>query len=1041
MYKLHKKVTNCRLALLKWKNNFQGNARKRIDNLKKLLEELKVCDCDDKKARNRDLRRQLKEAYDEEELFWSQKSRVQWLKEGDKNTHFFHSNVKGRRHRNKIQRLQREDTTWTTSKEEIGEEVVNQFKELFGSKGVTQTDMTLEGISQTISDHMNSELTQPVKDKEIKAALFSMNPTKTPGLDGMKPLFFQKFWHIVKNDIIKAIKSFFHSSHMLKAMNHTNISLIPKVENPTEVKQFRPITNRLKKVLGKCISTNQAAFVPGRQILDNVIKSHEYLHYLKNKREGSHGFMTLKLDMSKAYDRVEWGYLKEIMVKLGFCARWITWIMECITTAFFSFNINGEPKGYVIPSRGIRQGDPLSPYLFLLVSQGFSHLLDRAQRNKKLTGMRISRSGPSITHLFFADDSLIFCKADKRQAEEVRRILKIYEHGSRQVINMEKFSVFFSRNVEQNDQREIYSCLEHIKVVKQGKYLGLPMVITNTNDQIFGFIREKCNKTIFNWSNKQLSQAGKEVLLKAVTMAMPTYAMSCFKLPVKLCKDINAMMARFWWGEDNGKRKMHWCSWKKLSTAKNNGGLGFKDLQGFNKALLESNGIKRRGVGGVRKRIGNGKSTNIWEDAWLLDGKEGKVEAPKPLGCKITKVSELISNFRWKAPLIFRTFSPHEARNILKTSISVTSRPDRYFWSHSTNGKYTVRSAYEAFTKKDRQPNAQVSRLGETSWTGGSNKIWKQLWKMRITHKYKLFLWKSLHQVLPVREAIFRRTGKGELIYKQCGETNETVEHIFFQCNKAKLIWNMAPLQWDGLHEYTSDFRKWWSRLMEVKVRKDGMQHICLTVDILWHIWKSRNEAEFESKDRHPMEVVRNAVNDWEEYHQCLQVQQRMSISETEIANDPGELDRNILSIHVNVGQHMEGHNMGIGITATNGNNQIGAAWILRERSTGSVVLDNLVAIQLALCKLKEHGWQHIQVQTSCNQTLKVINCQAPTNICIAGHLECINDLSLMFRTCSFVSQPSNGSTNTLSYKLSKQAMHIYFDEEFFDPQCLSTLL
>ena len=368
-----------------------------------------------------------------------QKSRVQWLKEGDKNTHFFHSSVKGRRQRNKIQRLQREDTTWTNSEEEIGEEVVNHFKELFRSKGMTQTDMTLKGISQTISDHMNSELTQPVKDKEIKDALFPMNPTRAPGPDGMTPLFFQTFWHIVKKDIIKATKSFFHSSHMLKAMNHTNISLIPKGEHPTEVKQFRPISlcnvlykiiskilaNRLKIFLGKCISTNQAAFVLGRQILDNVIISHEYMHYLKNKREGSHGFMALKLDMSKTYDRVEWEYLKAIMVKMDFCGTWITWIMECISTASFSFNINGEPTGYVIPSRGIRQGDPLSPYLFLLVSQGFSHLLDQAQRSKRLTGMRISRSGPSITHLFFADDWLIFCKADKRQVEEVSRILKI----------------------------------------------------------------------------------------------------------------------------------------------------------------------------------------------------------------------------------------------------------------------------------------------------------------------------------------------------------------------------------------------------------------------------------------------------------------------------------------------------------------------------------------------------------------------------------------------------------------------------------------
>lgn len=149
------------------------------------------------------------------------------------------------------------------------------------------------------------------------------------------------------------------------------------------------------------------------------------------------------------------------------------------------------------------------------------------------------------------------------------------------MINMEKSSAFFSKNVDQEEQKEICSRLGNIQVVHQGKYLGLLMVITRTKDQIFGFVRDKCQKTVSNWCNKKLSQAAKEVLLKAITMAM-----SCFKLPVKLCRDINAMMANFWWGEENGKRKIHWCSWKRMTTDKNTGGLGFKDLQGFNKALL-----------------------------------------------------------------------------------------------------------------------------------------------------------------------------------------------------------------------------------------------------------------------------------------------------------------------------------------------------------------------------------------------------------------------------------------------------------------------
>ena len=115
--------------------------------------------------------------------------------------------------------------------------------------------------------------------------------------------------------------------------------------------------------------------------------------------------MAVKLDMSKAYDRVEWGFLDAVMRKMGFNDKWRSWIMECISTASYSFLVNGEVKEYVVPQRGIRQGDPLSPYLFLLCSEGFSNLLQKAVTEKKIEGMKITRQGPRLTHLFFANDS------------------------------------------------------------------------------------------------------------------------------------------------------------------------------------------------------------------------------------------------------------------------------------------------------------------------------------------------------------------------------------------------------------------------------------------------------------------------------------------------------------------------------------------------------------------------------------------------------------------------------------------------------------
>ena len=256
--------------------------------------------------------------------------------------------------------------------------------------------------------------------------------------------------------------------------------------------------------------------------------------------------MAVKLDMSKAYDRVEWSFLDAMMAKLGFHYKWRNWIMECLRTVTYSFSINGEVKEYVTPGRGIRQGDPLSPYLFLLCSEGFSNLLRRAAESKKMSGMRICRRGPSITHLFFADDSLIFCKANQQQATELMRVLQVYAIGSGQLINLDKSSILFSKNVSPVVKQEICQIMGNMQQVSQGKYLGLPMVVTRTKEQIFGFIRTNIQQRILKWQNRLLSAAGKEIMLKSVSMAMPTYTMSCFKVPKRLCKDISSIMSNYW---------------------------------------------------------------------------------------------------------------------------------------------------------------------------------------------------------------------------------------------------------------------------------------------------------------------------------------------------------------------------------------------------------------------------------------------------------------------------------------------------------------
>ena len=851
------------------------------------------------------LKKQLKEAYKEEELYWLQKSRIQWLREGDKNTKFFHASVQGRRRRNRLNKLQREDGTWTESEQAVSKEIAEYYRNLFNSNDVGDLTEVLDGIPHTISDELNGNLMKPVLEEEIKAVIFSMNPDKAPGVDGMSPLFFQKFWTTIKKEVVNAIQTFFHTGHLLKSVNHTVITLIPKVLNPTSLNQLRPISlcttiykviakilaNRLKGVLHCCICKNQSAFIPGRQIIDNILVSHEYLHYLNNKRQGKDGFMAVKLDMSKAYDRVEWSFLEAIMQKMGFQYRWINWIMECVRTVSYSFNINGEVKEYVIPTRGIRQGDPLSPYLFLLCSEGFSNLIRQAAQTRKISGMKISRQGPSITHLFFADDSLIFCKANKDQATELMRVLQVYAKGSGQLINLDKSSILFSKNVRLNLKHEICQVMGNMQSVTQGKYLGLPMVVSRSKQQIFGFVKSNIQQRMSKWKNRFLSTAGKEIMLKSVALAMPTYTMSCFRLPSRLCKELSSLMSNYWWGEANGKNKVHWCSWRKLTRSKNMGGLGFKDLMAFNAALLgkqvwrlitqpnllvsqvlkakyfprtsifrckvpnTASWIWRSLMGarelveqGTRRRIGNGNNTNIWDDCWIPGNINGKVTTRRHMDNGLQKVHELICQKSWNTNLVFKNFNRQDAERILAIPISLSGKEDSHFWIYGTDGNYTVNSGYKLQVRQEGSKHSRNQVEGSTSWEDQTQKLWKKVWKLKVKHKQKIFLWKCLNDALPVRDLIQGRIKVGDPICNRCGEDRETLKHTLLNCREAKLIWKLAPIQWEGMMEQQGNFRNWWTSISEARNRPEGGQHISLSVHILWQIWKARNEEEFNGK-------------------------------------------------------------------------------------------------------------------------------------------------------------------------------------------------
>ena len=184
----------------------------------------------------------------------------------------------------------------------------------------------------------------------------------------------------------------------------------------------------------------------------------------------------MKLDISKAYNKVEWEFLRRIMLKTGIPNQWVHLAMETVCTASYSILINGEPTGFITPSRGIKQGDPLSPYLFLLCAKGLSSLIRRAIENHHLKGVVSCNGGVKMSHLFFADDSLLFCEATTRECKNLLDILALSEGASRQAINRQKTTLFFSPNTNQGVKLTIQNMLGPQIMTNCERYLGLPMV-------------------------------------------------------------------------------------------------------------------------------------------------------------------------------------------------------------------------------------------------------------------------------------------------------------------------------------------------------------------------------------------------------------------------------------------------------------------------------------------------------------------------------------------------------------------------------------
>ncbi|XP_024156414.1 uncharacterized protein LOC112164456 [Rosa chinensis] len=869
MFCVTKKIVHTRMQLDKrHKQVFRGRQLQMRGIRARLEELLEVPISVEVQNEKKTLMDKLQSLLYQEELFWRQRSKVTWLKEGDRNTSYFHRKTENRKRKNMLQGLFDEDGQWHDDDSGIAGVVADYFAKMFMASEIDYeaVDKTLEAIIPVVTPVMNIQLCAPYTRDEVSSALFQMYPTKSPGPDGMPPLFFQHYWEHIGDDVFEAVQSFLQTGQLLKQINFTHICLISKVDNPEHMSDLRPIAlcnviykicskaiaNRLKVVLPFVISPFQSAFVPSRLITDNILVENEIAHFVHNKREGSEGFTALKLDLSKAYDRMEWVFLEKVMYRFGFAHNWIQMIMQCVRTVSYSFLVRGKPRRFLKPSRGLRQGDPLSPYLFLIGAEGFSALLKQKQSVGLLPG--------------------------------IGDVFETYGRASGQLINFSKSSVVFSKNVPVEVQEEVSDFLGVEVVASHDKYLGLPTYVGCKKTLTFHYIKDRLAKKLTGWQGKLLSGVGKDILIRVVAQALPTYAMSVFQLTQSFCEDLEQMCARFWWGSTLDKRKIHWKKWDALCNPKEEGGLGFRSLSNFNTAMLakqawrvlnnpssliarlykakyfpdstfwdapsyESPSFSWRSIFSTKEllqssycwQVGDGTSISVFSNNWIPALPLGKPTGLRLAVDEVHIVSDLmLGTGGWNVELIARLFSSEEAAAIMAIPLSRRSVVDRLSWRLSRDGKFSVKSAY-------RYAFAHSSSYSPLTLPVGAS-FWKKLWKASIPNKAKIHIWRVCLDILPSLGSLAsKRVVVDSVEFMLCGFNGETTIHLCRDCpftqevvqSRAilkQVCYNPQVIQSDLLGSLNFCAK-------ELSLRNFGE-----FMFLLWGVWKERNERVWNQK-------------------------------------------------------------------------------------------------------------------------------------------------------------------------------------------------
>ncbi|XP_019447270.1 PREDICTED: uncharacterized protein LOC109350495 [Lupinus angustifolius] len=784
---------------------------------------------DDNLEEDRVAQQTLIQALTIEEEFWKQKSRLNWFTSGDRNTSFFHRVTKIRNSSKSLTML-RSGGSLLTDQSAMETLVLNHFMDIFAApNSIVHNDMVSTVVPTLINDVDNSRISANPSQKEIKSAIFDMNGDGAPGPDGFGGSFYQAFWSIVGPDVCRATLQFFTQDYILPNLNSNNVVLIPKVIGADKMDDFRPIAmanfqfkiiskvlaDRLASIAPKIISNQQRGFIKDRQINDCICLASEAINLLDHKIFG--GNLAIKIDIKKAFDTLDWDFLLLTLKQFGFNHKFGNWIKIILDSARLSINVNDKMVGFFKCTRGVRQGDPLSPLLFCIAEDVLSRGLSKLLVDGKISTIE----GPKG-----------------------------------QCVNAAK-SKFYSTNSSQRKIASIAQVLGFSSGSLPLNYLGVPIFLGKPRRIHLQRIADKITNKLATWKGMLLSIMGRIELVRSVIQSMLLYSFKIYAWPTSLLKHIDNCIRNFVWSGNIEDRKLVTVAWKNVCLPFKDGGLGLRSLKKINHAALlklawEMISFNHEWAIFFRDRyfkssiwsaikanwhtlhlnsvwiIGNGQKTNFWLDNWLGEPLVDTLNIPLNLHNHLkASVADFISNEAWIIPHTLTTKYPNLTSQFC--NIIPNSETDKLAWKSSTHGLLSAKDAYLHLNPGSVQHN----------WGA-------ILWFDTIPPSKSFTAWRLLNNKMPTDDNLKRRGCVMASICNLCNKEEETATHLFFNCPFSVYVWNWLSTTLDTALDTSS-----LSNLLKLTQRKWSDQvKLAITASIIHaisSIWFCRNQARFNN--------------------------------------------------------------------------------------------------------------------------------------------------------------------------------------------------